>query len=246
MIEEFVEVGVVKELYRFPVKSMRGEVLQEAHGYWHGLDGDRRYAFVRSDNRSGFPWLTGREVPQMLRYTPRYTQPDEVADSPVAVETPDGRILSIHAPELNQELADAYGKPVNLVKIGRGAFDSQVISVMSTATVAELSTLIGTAVTPIRFRQNIIIEPFDDQPFVEERWLNSSLVFGREDEGLRIRLNRRIPRCVMINIDPETSEKETAVLKTVAQLRENCAGVHSSTERPGMIRVGDVVKLVRV
>lgn len=246
MIEEFVEVGVVKELYRFPVKSMRGEMLQEAHGYWHGLDGDRRYAFMRSDNRSGFPWLTGREIPQILQFAPRFTDPGDVENSPVAVTMPDGRSLPIDAPELNETLADAYGKPVHLIKIGRGAFDSQVISVMSTATVAELSAMVGTAVTPIRFRQNILIEPFDDQPFVEERWLNSSLVFGSEDEGLRIRLNRRIPRCVMINIDPETSEKETAVLKTVAHLRENCAGVHSSTERPGLIRVGDVVKLVRV
>ena len=246
MIEEFVEVGIVKELYRFPVKSMRGEALEEAHGYWHGLDGDRRYAFVRSGNRSGFPWLTGRELPQLLQITPRYTQPDDVAESPVEVTLPDGRILPIHAAELNQELAEAYGKPVNLIKIGRGAFDSQVISVMSTATVAALGETIGTAVTALRFRQNIIIEPFDEQPFVEERWLDSSLVFGSQPDGLRLRLNRRIQRCVMINIDPETSEKEPAVLKTVAQTRQNCAGVFGSTERPGMIRVGDVVKLVRV
>jgi uncharacterized protein YcbX len=147
-------------------------------------------------------------------------------------------------------LAKAYGKPVHLIKIGRGAFDSQVISVMSTATVAELSAMVGTAVggkiSPLRFRQNIIIEPFDDQPFVEERWLDSSLVFGNQPDGLRLRLNRRIQRCVMINIDPETAEKEPNVLKTVTQLRQNCAGVHSSTERPGMVRVGDVVKLVRV
>ncbi len=250
MIEEFIEVGVVKELYRFPVKSMRGEALQEAHGYWHGLDGDRRYAFVRLDNRSGFPWLTGRELPQLLQYTPRYTQPDNVIDSPVEVRAPDGRTFSIDDPELNQELAAAYGRPVNLIKIGRGAFDSQVISVMSTATVTALSEAIGTAVggkiSPLRFRQNIIIDPFDDQPYVEERWLDSSLVFGSQPDGLRLRLNRRIQRCVMINIDPETSEKEPAVLKTVAQTRQNCAGVYGSTEHPGMIRVGDVVKLVRV
>ncbi len=246
MFEEFIEVGVVKELYRFPVKSMRGEPLTEAHGYWHGLDGDRRYAFVRADSRSGFPWLTGRQIPEMLQFTPRYTQLDDVAESPVAVEMPDGRILPIQSPELNQKLADAYGQPVNLIKIDRGAFDSQVISVMSTTTVAELGKMIGTAVTPLRFRQNIIIEPFDAQPFVEERWLDSSLIFGNPGDGLRIRLNRRIQRCVMINIDPETSEKQTAVLKTVAQSRENCAGVHSSTERPGRVRVGDVVKLVRV
>lgn len=246
MIEEFVEVGVVKELYRFPVKSMRGEALTEAFAFWHGFAGDRRYAFVRSENRSGFPWLTGREIPQMLQFAPRFTDPDDVENSPVAVTLPDGRSLPIDAPELNETLAKAYGKPVHLLKIGRGAFDSQVISVMSTATVAELGGMVGTAVTPLRFRQNIIIEPFDDQPFVEERWLDSSLVFGNKEDNLRIRLNRRIQRCVMINIDPETAVKEPAVLKTVAQTRQNCVGVYGSPERPGMIRVGDVVKLVRV
>lgn len=246
MIEDFIEVGLVKELYRFPVKSMRGESIAETHVYWHGVDGDRRHAFVRADNRSGFPWLTGRELPQLLQYEPRYLRPDDVVDSPVEVKLPDGRILAIDDPELNRELAEAYGKPVNLIKIGRGAFDSQTISVMSTATVTALGEAIGTAVTSLRFRQNIIIEPFDEQPFVEERWLDNSLVFGNKPDGLRLRLNRRIQRCVMINIDPETSEKDPAVLQTVAQTRQNCAGVFGSTERPGMIRVGDVVKLVRV
>ena len=246
MIEEYVEVGVIKALHRFPVKSMRGESLEDAYVYWHGIDGDRRYAFVRSDNRSGFPWLTGRELPQLLQYTPAYTELEDPANSPVAIKTPDGRTLSIEDAELNQELAEAYGKPVNLIKIGRGAFDSQVISMMSTATAEELSEAIGTPVTPLRFRQNIIIETFDQQPFVEERWLNSSLVFGDQPDSLRLRLNRRIQRCVMINIDPETSAKEAAVLKTVAQTRDNCVGVFGSTERPGVIRVGDTVKLVRV
>ncbi|MCC6606717.1 MAG: MOSC domain-containing protein [Anaerolineae bacterium] len=246
MIEEFVEVGVVKELYRFPVKSMRGEALTQAFGTWHGFQGDRRYAFVRSENRSGFPWLTGREIPQIVQFTPRITDPSDIENSPVDVALPDGRILPIGSTELNQVLAEAYGKPVHLIKIERGAFDSQVISVMSTATVAELSAMVGTAVTARRFRQNIVIEPFDEQPFVEERWLDSSLVFGDESEGLRIRLNRRIQRCVMINIDPETAEKEPTVLKTVAQTRQNCVGVYGSPERPGMVRVGDVVRLVRV
>ncbi len=246
MIKEYVEVGVVKGLFRFPVKSMRGEAIEAAHVYWHGLDGDRRYAFVRSDNRSGFPWLTGRQLPEMLQYSPRFTQPDDVVNSPVEVVLPNGRFYPIDAPELNQELAEAYGKPVSLIKIGRGAFDSQVVSLMSTATVTALTAAVGTAVTALRLRQNILIEPFDAQPFVEERWLNSSLTFGNEADGLQLRLNRRIQRCVMVNIDPETAEKETAVLKTIAQARQNCVGVYASTETPGMVRVGDVVKLVRI
>ena len=68
--------GVISGLYRYPVKSMRGESLTEAHLSWHGLDGDRRYAFVRQGANSGFPWFTGRELPQLLLYTPRLLQPE--------------------------------------------------------------------------------------------------------------------------------------------------------------------------
>ena len=53
-------VGVVKALYRYPVKSMRGECVEEARVWWHGLEGDRRYACGRTGNTSRFPWLTAR------------------------------------------------------------------------------------------------------------------------------------------------------------------------------------------
>lgn len=54
-------VGSVQEINLYPVKSMRGVSVPEAELYWYGLNGDRKYAFVRSDTPSGFPWLTGRE-----------------------------------------------------------------------------------------------------------------------------------------------------------------------------------------
>jgi len=40
------------------VKSMSGEQLEVAKLGWHGLDGERRPAFRRIDDRNGFPWLT--------------------------------------------------------------------------------------------------------------------------------------------------------------------------------------------
>ena len=55
-------IGTVKALFRHPVKSMRGEELDAATIGWHGVDGDRRYAFVKSDSPSGFPWLTPPEA----------------------------------------------------------------------------------------------------------------------------------------------------------------------------------------
>ena len=56
-------VGYVKEVNLYPVKSMQGVSVPEATLYWYGLNGDRKYAFVRTDTNSSFPWLTGRELP---------------------------------------------------------------------------------------------------------------------------------------------------------------------------------------
>src|ERR1700756_892372 len=68
-------VGRVVALRRYPVKSMAGEELDDAEVSWHGLAGDRRWAFIRDGQvRSGFPWLTIRERPEMARYRPFYTE----------------------------------------------------------------------------------------------------------------------------------------------------------------------------
>ncbi len=67
-----IEIGHVESLFRYPVKSMRGERLEVANLGWHGLDGDRRMAFrrINDDNRSGFPWLSASKLPDLLLFTP--------------------------------------------------------------------------------------------------------------------------------------------------------------------------------
>src|SRR3954451_9434855 len=63
--------ATVAAIYRYPVKAMAGESLTAAELRWHGLEGDRRYAFVQSDHTGDFPWLTIRELPGMMLYRPR-------------------------------------------------------------------------------------------------------------------------------------------------------------------------------
>lgn len=244
MNREFHECGVISGLYRYPVKSMRGESLSEAHLDWHGLDGDRRYAFVRQGANSGFPWFTGRDLSQLLLYTPRFLQPQDLKQSSIVVATPTGHDLPLEGPELAEELQQACGQAIFLFKLGCGAYDSQVLSLMSTARVAALGESAGMNLGSSRFRQNILIETRDGRPFQEEEWLDRVLAFGPDLDGPRIRLNRRIIRCVMINIDPHTAERDARVLKTVAQSRDNGAGIYASVERPGTIRVGDPVSVL--
>ena len=50
-----IEIGQVDSIFRYPVKSMAGERLDVAKLVWHGIDGDRRLAFRRLDDHSGFP-----------------------------------------------------------------------------------------------------------------------------------------------------------------------------------------------
>jgi uncharacterized protein len=71
------EVGRVAGLWRYPVKSMAAESLDHVEVSWHGLAGDRRWAFIRAGMaRNNFPWLTIRERPQMRAYRPSFVEPD--------------------------------------------------------------------------------------------------------------------------------------------------------------------------
>ncbi len=135
MTEEGLAVGVVAALYRYPVKSMRGEAIDEGRLWWHGFDGDRRYAFVRTGNASRFPWLTGREVPALLRYVPRFADPADPVASPVWVRTPGGDDLPLESDRLREELAVRHGAPVHLMQSNRGTFDSMAVSLIGAPTV---------------------------------------------------------------------------------------------------------------
>lgn len=142
-------VGRVVALWRYPVKSMAGEELDCADVSWHGLAGDRRWAFIRPGQvGSGFPWLTIRQRPELARYRPRLTEPDRPDASPALVCTPTGGELDVAAPALAAEL----GRGVRVLKQNRGIFDTMPLSLLTTQTIASLGRLVGTALAPARFR----------------------------------------------------------------------------------------------
>ena len=66
-----IEIGHVEAIFRYPVKSMAGERLDSAQLGWHGLEGDRRLALRRIDDRSDFPWLQANKLPELLLFAPR-------------------------------------------------------------------------------------------------------------------------------------------------------------------------------
>lgn len=233
----------MRSLYRHPVKSMRAEELAEAQVGWNGLVGDRRYAFVRAGDASGFPWLTARQVPKLLLYRPYLVNPEQGDDSPVGVVTPDGRDLPIESPELLDDVSERGRWPSRLLRLSRGTFDSMPVSLVSTPTVAGLGGAIGRDLDPRRFRQNVLIDLANGRPFAEEGWIGKLVVLGDREDSACIRLIRRDSRCMMTNLDPDTATQDGRVLREIVTSRGGCLGVYGHVERPGTVMVGDVVRV---
>ena len=229
--------GRIAQLWYYPVKSMQGVSLPEASAYWTGFPGDRRYAFTFANDRSGFPWLTGRELPALLRYRPQHNP----LTGELLIHTPSGQTLPIQAPELLDELSTAAESPLHLLTLKRGAYDSMPLSLASTATIENLGQALGTAapLDPRRFRFNLIIEGWP--PFEEERLLGRTIRVGSSEMPPRLHLSRRIKRCAMINLHPDTAERNPAILRHIVQTRDEYVGVHLQVLQPGLLRVGDAV-----
>src|SRR4051794_36597944 len=98
-----IEIGRIREIVRYPVKSMAGTPMESAVLGWHGLDGDRRFAFRRVGETGGMPWLTAGRLPSMLLYQP--VGIDESSGEPTHVRTPAGQTLELRSAELTAELA---------------------------------------------------------------------------------------------------------------------------------------------
>ncbi|HET7228662.1 MAG TPA: MOSC N-terminal beta barrel domain-containing protein [Longimicrobium sp.] len=227
-------VGRVAGLWRYPVKSMAGEVLESAEVSWHGVEGDRRWAFIRPGmERSNFPWLTIRERPEMTHYRPRFADPDRPDASPTLVRTPSGAELDVIDPALALELGDG----VRVIKQNRGVFDTFPLSLITTQTIARLAAETGGELAPLRFRPNLLVEALESADFPEDGWVGAVLRIG----GLRMRVDKRDGRCVMVNVDPATLERNPAVLRAIARERDGCLGVYGSTVEPGRVAVGDAV-----
>lgn len=228
-------VGRVAALWRYPVKSMAAEELDAVEVSWHGLAGDRRWAFIRDGQaRSGFPWLTIRERPELARYQPRFTEPGRPDASVTLVRTPCGGELDVADPALAAEL----GLGVRVIKQNRGVFDTMPLSLLSTQALAGLSQLAGTGLSAGRFRPNILVDaPGPDFP--EDAWIGRTLRIG----GLRMRVDQRDKRCAVVTVDPVTLLRDPAILRAIARERDARFGVYGSTVEPGRVAVGDPVEL---
>jgi uncharacterized protein YcbX len=257
-------IGQVDSLWRYPVKSMRGEEMDEIFAGYAGVYGDRLFAFRSSTAPAGFPYFTGRDQRQMIRYRPRFRDREKAArpinlleaeqngaaplsGSPeelmIDVETPDGDRFAINDPALMENLQSGLDgkRQLTLLRSDRALVDCGPVSLFSIQTVAALAQESRDAVDKRQFRANLFLDLPDVLPFGEEELIGRSLRIGLK---LVVTPIKRDGRCMMITLHPDTAEKSPAVLKTVAQAHQGKAGLYAAVLTEGMVRKGDPVELL--
>jgi uncharacterized protein len=105
---------------------------------------------------------------------------------------------------------------------------------------AHLGARFGLALDVTRFRPNLLVQAFVDKPFCEDDWVGCELGIG----GLRMRVDKRDGRCVVITSDQVTTERNPDILRAVAQDRQGWLGVYGSTVQPGRVALQDPVLLL--
>jgi uncharacterized protein YcbX len=238
-----IEIGHVEAIFWYPVKSMRGERLEAANLGWHGLDGDRRLAFRRMDERSGFPWLTASKLPELLLFTPQRCEDGAQGGLPTHVRTPDGEELPVFGEELATEVGRRYGAPVQMMQLKHGIFDDASISVIASDTVSEIGRLAGRSPDVRRFRPNIMVRLLRSVPFQEDEWLGGVVSFGEGDDSPAIAVTMHDVRCSMVNLDPDSASAAPEVLKAVVRANQNNAGIYGTVTRIGRLAVGQTIIL---
>jgi len=239
-----IQLGHIQQLVRYPIKSMAGVSLDSTSINWYGLEGDRRFAFRRLNDKSDFPWLSASHLPELLLYHPLGLDENAAEPLPTQVRTPEGMIFPIESIELRQNVEEKLGSPVELMKLRNGIFDEGIVSVINVATMSAISREAGQSLDTRRFRANVVIASDTTEPFFEDSWVGGRLIFGGNESGPMLTLTNRDLRCMMINLDPDTAKQNPSLMKAVVRMNENYAGVYASVARTGQISVGQSVSLI--
>ena len=219
-----------------------GERLEVAELGWHGLDGDRRLALRRIDDRSGFPWLTARKLSALLLFAPHRGNGAQ-GDLPTHIRTPDGEEMPVFGEDLAKEVGRRHGAPVQMMQMNHGIFDEASISVIASDTVREIGRLAGRTADVRRFRPNVVVRLLRSVPFQEDEWVGGVLSFGDGDDAPAITVTMRDDRCSMVNLDPDSASVASELLKAVVRRNQNTAGVYGAVTRIGRLVVGQTILL---
>ena len=210
----------VSEVWRYPIKSLKGERLNETEITRLGIPGDRQIAVIRTIHGR---FLTSRSKPKLLGL-----QGSINADGVVTING-----YPWNSAEALQLVREGAGEPVTLQQISPPqAFDVLPLLVATDGAARYLN------IDHRRLRPNILLA---DVPDLEERgWPGHVIAIG----DVRIHAEKLRDRCVMTTFDPDTQVQDPSVLLRIVRELDGSTALDSSVITPGRIRVGDQAHIV--
>lgn len=248
----------IEEIWRYPVKSMLGEQLEQAKVGPGGIRGDRRWAVV--DKQSGVS-LSAKRYADLLACR-AWT-----SDDGVMIGMPGGREYPAGSDEVAQALSDLLGRQVTTrsaetiekiqhefptaVTEGEGEpflyqakteafFDCATLQLLTSATLFELQRLLpASKIHPARFRPNFLVAT-EETGFVENNWVNKDVVLG----SLKCHIYDDTRRCIMVALGQSDLPRDTDVIRTILKSNEGRAGVALETLDFSVVRCGAKVEVL--
>lgn len=231
--------GVVTRLWRYPVKSMRGEECERLDVDQRGAAGDRVYAVRDASGKFGSGKTTRRfrRIDGLLGFRAAYR------DRVPSVVFPDGRVLLGDDPAIHGALSEALGQPVTLVReAGIPHLDAGPLHLLTTASLAWLRSVLPLGrIDERRFRPNMLIDvPGETQ--VERGWLGKTLRIGAE---VTMRVRELTERCVMVDLAQGDLPVDERVLQAITSAGKRCFGAYAEVLESGTIARGDLLTVGR-
>jgi uncharacterized protein YcbX len=264
-------VGTVEGLWRYPVKSMQGEAIEESVVGSRGLAGDRAYALYDPESNRIASAKRPRVWGRLFEFGASLV---EAGDPPrVRVTFPDGTFAETGEDGLEARLSEEFGMEVRVLSappegarymsvplgesegeataefpVMNGFFDLAVMHLLTTGTLEHLSALYPEGrFAARRYRPNVLVRtPESARGFVENAWVGRTLALGEE---VRVRVFTPAPRCVMTTLPQPERDGQAAlpndpgILRAAAANNQNNVGVYAIVERGGVVRRGDRVSV---
>jgi uncharacterized protein YcbX len=232
-----MRVGRVKELQRFPVKSMMGERLITAEVTQRGLAYDRLWATRGSRGKLG----SGKNTRRFQRID-RLAEARAHCEAGVPVMTlPNGDECRGDDPRVDDVLSAAFGQPVSFHQEDTEThFDEGPVHLVTTEAIRKVQTESGVSVDPRRLRANLLVEIEDerDEVLTERDWPGLCLSLGPE---VVLEVLAPMERCVMVNNLTGDVPHDNRVLRAIAKVTNMMLGVCARVVQVGRISVGDEV-----
>ena len=232
-------VGQIAGIWRYPVKSMLGEQLDEVLVEDRGLAGDRLYAMREPDGKLGSGKSTRRfrAIEGLFRFSAAY----EDGDTTPVITLPDGARLRGDDATVDGELSRLLKRDVSLAREAEVShFDRGPIHVLTTASLRCLQRLLPNAtLDPRRFRPNILLET-GGVDFLEDGWLGRRLILG---QNVELRVTERTERCIMTTFGQSELPADPTIFRAIANHNALCLGVYATATTTGAVQIGDEVTL---